>query len=72
MSSLRAKGYLKNGHPPDAGPTDADLILAAYQCWGEACPARIIGDFAFVLWDADAVVSSPPASRWGCERSTTG
>lgn len=52
MSSLRAKGFLRNGHTRDAGPTDADLILAAYRCWGEACPARIIGDFAFALWDA--------------------
>ena len=31
--------------------TDAEIILRAYQCWGEACPAKIIGDFAFVIWD---------------------
>lgn len=31
--------------------TDAELVLRAYQCWGEACPAKIIGDFAFALWD---------------------
>src|SRR5215218_5635872 len=47
--SLRAEGYLKNGHSQDDALTDADLILAAYQCWGEACPVRIIGDFAFAL-----------------------
>jgi asparagine synthase (glutamine-hydrolysing) len=52
MSSLRTKGCLKDGHPQDGALTDADLILAAYQCWGEACPVRIIGDFAFALWDA--------------------
>ena len=31
--------------------TDPDLILAAYAAWGEACPARLLGDFAFVIWD---------------------
>jgi asparagine synthase (glutamine-hydrolysing) len=31
--------------------TDAELVLRAYQCWGEECPKRIIGDFAFVIWD---------------------
>ena len=32
-------------------PTDADLILATYRKWGVECPVRIIGDFAFALWD---------------------
>jgi len=32
--------------------TDAALVLAACRCWGEDAPARILGDFAFVLWDA--------------------
>ena len=31
--------------------TDAELILHAYQCWEEAAPERIIGDFAFAIWD---------------------
>ncbi len=31
--------------------TDAEIILQAYQCWGEECPAKIIGDFALVIWD---------------------
>ena len=31
--------------------TDAELVLRAYQLWGEACARRIIGDFAFVIWD---------------------
>jgi asparagine synthase (glutamine-hydrolysing) len=30
---------------------DAALILAAYRRWGEDCPSRLLGDFAFVLWD---------------------
>jgi asparagine synthase (glutamine-hydrolysing) len=32
--------------------TDGALILAAYERWGENCPARLLGDFAFALWDA--------------------
>jgi asparagine synthase (glutamine-hydrolysing) len=31
--------------------TDAGLILAAYMAWGEACVDRLIGDFAFAIWD---------------------
>lgn len=34
--------------------TDAELVLRAYECWGEECPAKIIGDFAFALWDVRA------------------
>ena len=39
-----------HGHPPrDA--TDAALVLCAHRVWGAAMPARLSGDFAFVLWD---------------------
>ena len=31
--------------------TDGALILAAYEAWGEACLERLIGDFAFAIWD---------------------
>jgi asparagine synthase (glutamine-hydrolysing) len=34
--------------------TDAELVLRAYQCWRDACPVRILGDFAFVIWDRHA------------------
>jgi asparagine synthase (glutamine-hydrolysing) len=30
---------------------DAALILHAYLRWGEACATRLIGDFAFAIWD---------------------
>ncbi|UOK70336.1 asparagine synthase-related protein [Ancylobacter polymorphus] len=30
------------------------MILAAYQRWGEGCVDRLVGDFAFVLWDRQA------------------
>ena len=31
--------------------TDVELILSAYKKWGEQCPQRLVGDFAFVIWD---------------------
>ena len=37
---------------PDEPPTDAELILKAYRRWGEGCPAHLIGDFAFAIWEA--------------------
>jgi asparagine synthase (glutamine-hydrolysing) len=30
---------------------DPALILAAYQRWGEDCTERLLGDFAFAIWD---------------------
>jgi asparagine synthase (glutamine-hydrolysing) len=32
----------------------SQLILRAWQKWGEACPERLIGDFAFAIWDEAA------------------
>ena len=31
---------------------DAGLVLRAYACWGEECPSRLMGDFAFAIWDS--------------------
>jgi asparagine synthase (glutamine-hydrolysing) len=31
--------------------SDAELVLAAYEAWGEGCPAQLLGEFAFVIWD---------------------
>jgi asparagine synthase (glutamine-hydrolysing) len=32
--------------------TDAELVLRSYQCWGEEFAAKLIGDFAIVIWDS--------------------
>ena len=32
--------------------SDAELVLRAYECWGEDCPSHLLGDFAFAIWDA--------------------
>lgn len=31
--------------------TDSELILAAYEKWGESCPEQLLGDFVFAIWD---------------------
>jgi asparagine synthase (glutamine-hydrolysing) len=38
---------------PASEITDADLILAAYERWGADAPEKLIGDFAFAIWDAN-------------------
>lgn len=31
---------------------DAELLLRAYETWGDDCTTHVEGDFAFALWDA--------------------
>ncbi|MFZ0639063.1 MAG: asparagine synthase-related protein [Candidatus Acidiferrales bacterium] len=42
------------GHGRDARITcsDSQLLLHAYDAWGEQCLDHLMGDFAFGLWDA--------------------
>ncbi len=37
--------------PVDLTRSDAQLVLAAYLRWGRGCLARLIGEFAFAVWD---------------------
>jgi asparagine synthase (glutamine-hydrolysing) len=30
---------------------DGELLMAAYQRWGEQCPRYLLGDFSFAIWD---------------------
>jgi asparagine synthase (glutamine-hydrolysing) len=39
------------GGRPREEVTDSELILGAYKKWGERCPERLFGDFAFAVWD---------------------
>ena len=32
--------------------SDAELVLCAYEVWGEQCPEWIIGEFVFFVWDS--------------------
>ena len=45
--TLRAKGYRFHSSG------DTEVILSAYDAWGEACVDRFSGMFAFVLWDGN-------------------
>jgi asparagine synthase (glutamine-hydrolysing) len=42
---LLAKGYKFQSH------SDTEVILNAYACWGEKCSEKLIGMFAFAIWD---------------------
>jgi asparagine synthase (glutamine-hydrolysing) len=33
--------------------SDSELIVAAYQKWGEECPQYFLGDFVFAIWDIE-------------------
>jgi asparagine synthase (glutamine-hydrolysing) len=43
---LRARGAVLRSR------SDAELVLRAYQTWGQDCLQHIDGDFALVIWDA--------------------
>lgn len=32
--------------------TDSEIILRAYEKWGEDCLPKLLGDFVFAIWDA--------------------
>jgi len=32
--------------------TDAELVLRAFEAWGDECPRHIDGEYALVVWDA--------------------
>jgi asparagine synthase (glutamine-hydrolysing) len=50
------------------------LLLAAWEKWGEECLDRILGDYAFALWDADhaalMLVRAPMAMKSLVSRSS--
>jgi len=33
--------------------SDAELVLRSYESWAEESPKRLLGDFAFAIWDAN-------------------
>lgn len=47
---LELRTELSSGHTFRTR-TDTEVILAAYERWGEACLDHFVGMFAFLLWD---------------------
>ena len=45
--------------------TDAELVLRAYEAWGDDCLPRIDGDFAFVVWNARRRAAFCARDRFG-------
>lgn len=45
--------------------TDTEVILAAYEQWGERCLDHFIGMFAFLLWDARQNILFAARDRFG-------
>ena len=43
-----------SGSRVEAAISDAELVLAGYRAWGDGCVSRLVGDFAFGLWDGRA------------------
>jgi asparagine synthase (glutamine-hydrolysing) len=50
IEKLRAKGGAPNA--VSLSTPDAELILHAYDAWGDACVEHLLGDFSFAIWDA--------------------
>ncbi len=48
--------------------SDAELVLRAYEAWGEDCLAHIDGDFALVVWDARRRAAFCARDRFGARQ----
>ncbi|MGH9852672.1 MAG: asparagine synthetase B family protein, partial [Blastocatellia bacterium] len=50
---------------PYRSKTDTEVILAAYEKWGEACLEKFIGMFAFLIWDERELKLFAARDRFG-------
>ena len=53
-------------HRERAAITDRTLILEAYRRWGEGCPNHLLGDYAFVVRDAETRTIFCARDHMGC------
>src|SRR6516162_265836 len=44
LDALEVSGVARN-------MPDPEIIVGAYEKWGADCPAKLLGDFVFVIWD---------------------
>jgi asparagine synthase (glutamine-hydrolysing) len=63
LGKLRGKN--RSAAPPSLLTPDVELILHAYDAWGEDCVIHLLGDFTFAIWDA-------PRRRLFCARDHFG
>ncbi len=45
--------------------TDTEVLLAAYQKWGAGCLDKLIGMFAFIIWDESEKTAFAARDRFG-------
>src|SRR5262249_5531039 len=45
--------------------SDTEVLLAAYQKWGKACLDRLVGMFAFAIWDKTRKTAFAARDRFG-------
>lgn len=50
---------------PYRSHSDTEVILAAYEKWGEACVEHLIGMFAFLIWDEPRQTLFAARDRFG-------
>lgn len=50
---------------PFRSGADTEVLLAAYARWGDACLSRLVGMFAFVIWDREAQRAFAVRDRFG-------
>jgi asparagine synthase (glutamine-hydrolysing) len=51
-AKINARLALRPPLAPDR--PDVEILLHAYEAWGESCVEHLFGDFSFVIWDAEA------------------
>ena len=61
----KLKGKSRTACSLSLSTPDAELILHAYDIWGESCVEHLLGDFSFAIWDA-------PRRRLFCARDHFG
>ena len=61
---LELRDELKSKYSFKTG-TDTEIILAAYQEWGEACLDRFNGMFSFVIYDLESKIVFGARDRFG-------
>ena len=47
--------------------TDSQIILSAYEKWGENSPQRLLGDFTFAIWDQQQQKLFCARDHMGCK-----